>query len=130
MKKILFYIMCMVTLVTGNIYAQGIVTDPTTSFVIDLGTFTGIVALTSSLVTQIAKRIPAISLHKPAKIGVSVAVGVIVCMVSWALQLTPLLDGYVWWQVLIYGVAVGLSGCGFYDVVKAIGALFKAKETN
>jgi hypothetical protein len=51
-------------------------------------------------------------------------------MVSWALQLTPLLDGYVWWQVLIYGVAAGLSGCGFYDVVKAIGALFKAKETN
>ena len=107
----------MVSLVTGRTYAQGIVTDPTASFMIDLGTFTGIVALTSSLVTQIAKRIPAISLHKLAKIGVSVAVGVIVCMVSWALQLTPLLDGYVWWQVLIYGVAVGLSGCGFYDVV-------------
>jgi len=27
--------------------------------------------------------------------------------------------------VLIYGLAAGLSGCGFYDVIKAIGALFK-----
>lgn len=53
MKKILFLIVCLITLVTGNIYAQEVVTDPETSFVIDLGTFTGIVAVVSTLVTQI-----------------------------------------------------------------------------
>ena len=49
----------------------------------------------------------------------------VVCIIAWLLQLTPLLTGYIWWQVLIYGLAAGLSGCGFYDVIKAIGALFK-----
>jgi len=128
MKKILLLIVCLITLVTGNIYAQEVVTDPVTSFVIDLGSFTGLVAVVSAIVTQIAKLIPAISANKLAKIGVSVSVGIIVCVLAWLLQLTPLLDGYVWWQVLIYGAAAGLSGCGFYDVIKAIGALFKPQE--
>ena len=49
MKKILFLIVCLITLVTGNIYAQEVVTDPVASIVIDLGTFTGIVAVVSTL---------------------------------------------------------------------------------
>lgn len=53
------------------------------------------------------------------------AVGMVVCVLAWALQLTPLLEGYQWWGTLIYGLAAGLSGCGFYDVVKAIAALFE-----
>lgn len=118
----------MVSLVTGSLYAQEAVTDPATSFVIDLSTFTGIVAVVSALVTQVTKLIPAISGSKLAKIGVSVAVGILVCVLAWVLQLTTLLSGYVWWQVLIYGAAAGLSGCGFYDVIKAIGVLFKPKK--
>lgn len=125
MKRILFLIMCMVALVTGNIYAQDVEPNPTTSIVVDLGTFTGIVTIVSALVTQIAKQVPIISANKLAKIGVSVTVGIIICVIAWLLQLTPLLDGYIWWQVLIYGVATGLSGCGFYDIIKAIGTLFK-----
>lgn len=97
-------------------------------FVIDLGTFTGIVACISALVTQLFKVVPAIKESKLAKIGISCAMGVIVCLVAWLLQLTPLLVGYEWWGVLIYGVAAGLSGCGFYDVIKAIGDLFKKDE--
>lgn len=130
MRKVLFFVLCLVALVTGNVYAQEVVTEPTTSFVIDLGSFTGIVAIVSALVTQIAKLIPAISINNLAKIGVSVGVGIIVCMLSWLLHLTPLLEGYVWWHVLIYGVAAGLSGCGFYDVIKAIGNLFKPQDIN
>lgn len=117
--------MCMVALVTSNIYAQDVEPNPTTSIVVDLGTFTGIVTIVSALVTQIAKQVPIISANKLAKIGVSVTVGIIICMIAWLLQLTPLLNGYIWWQVLIYGVATGLSGCGFYDIIKAIGTLFK-----
>lgn len=125
MRKVIFLVLCLVVLVTGNVYAQEVVTEPTTSFVIDLGSFTGIVAIVSALVTQIAKLIPAISVNNLAKIGVSVGVGIIVCMLSWLLHLTPLLDSYLWWHILIYGAATGLSGCGFYDVIKALGSLFE-----
>lgn len=98
-------------------------------FAIDLGTFTGIVALISAIVTQIAKLIPAVAGNRLAKIGMSCAVGIVVCMVAWALQVSPLLSVYAWWGALIYGVAAGLSGCGFYDLVKAIGELFKKDQT-
>lgn len=126
MKKMILMFAMLISAVT--VFAQGAVTsEPSTStgFVIELGTFTGIVALISAIVTQILKVIPAISGSKLAKIGVSVAVGMVVCVLAWALQLTPLLEGYQWWGTLIYGLAAGLSGCGFYDVVKAIAALFK-----
>lgn len=126
MKKMILLFAMLISAVT--VFAQGAVTSEpssTAGFVIDLGTFTGIVALISAIVTQILKVIPAISESKLAKIGVSVAVGMVVCVLAWALQLTPLLEGYQWWGTLIYGLAAGLSGCGFYDVVKAIAALFK-----
>lgn len=126
MKKMILMFAMLISAVA--VFAQGAVTsEPSTStgFVIELGTFTGIVALISAIVTQILKVIPAISGSKLAKIGVSVAVGMVVCVLAWALQLTPLLEGYQWWGTLIYGLAAGLSGCGFYDVVKAIAALFE-----
>ena len=128
MKKILFLIVCLITFVSGNIYAQEVVTDHETSFVIDLGTFTGIVAVVSTLVTQITKVVPAISDSKLIKILISVGTGIVICMLAWLLHLTPLLTGYVWWQVLIYGLATGLSGCGFYDIIKAIGGLFGKQD--
>ena len=125
MKRIiLFFCLCLITLAS---FAQTVLpaAEPETSFLIDLGSFTGIVALISTLVTQIMKIIPAVSASKLTKIGISCGVGMVVCILAWLLQLTPLLTGYIWWQVLIYGLAAGLSGCGFYDVIKAIGALFK-----
>ena len=125
MKKIVF-VLCLLMLLVSGIYAQTAIEPetPDTTFIVDLGTFTGIVALISTIVTQILKIIPAIKESKAAKIGVSVAIGVIVCMLSWILQLTPLLTGVPWWESALYGIAAGLSGCGFYDVVKAIGSLF------
>ena len=125
MKRIiLFFSLCLIALAS---FAQTVLpaAEPETSFLIDLGSFTGIVALVSTLVTQILKVVPAISASKLAKIGISCGVGMVVCIIAWLLQLTPLLTGYAWWQVLVYGLAAGLSGCGFYDVIKAIGALFK-----
>ena len=129
MKK--FILMFAMLLSSVALFAQDAVgADATGSeFVIDLGTFTGIVALISAIVTQIAKLIPAVSTNKLAKIGMSCGVGIVVCMIAWVLQLSPLLSVYAWWGALIYGVAVGLSGCGFYDVIKAIGALFKKDQS-
>ena len=96
--------------------------------VIDLGTFAGITAVVSALVTQILKLIPAVAGNKLAKIGISAGVGIAVCMAAWLLHVSAPLDGLSWWQALLYGLASGLSGCGFYDLVKAVAALFKKDD--
>ena len=105
-------------------------TDGTASdgIVIDLGTFAGITAVVSALVTQILKLIPAVAGNKLAKIGLSAGVGIAVCMAAWLLHISAPLDGLSWWQALLYGLASGLSGCGFYDFVKAVAGLFKKNE--
>ena len=120
--------MLMALILPVSLFAAEVEPSTGSEFVIDLGTFTGIVTLVSSLVTQILKVIPAIKDNKLAKIGISALVGILVCLIAWGLQLTPLLENYPFYQVLIYGLAAGLSGCGFYDVIKAIGGLFKNKE--
>lgn len=129
MKK--FILMSVMLLMSVSLFAQEVADEVVagSEIVIDLGTFTGIVALISAIVTQIAKLIPAVSTSKLAKIGMSCAVGIVVCMVAWGLKLTPLLTVYEWWGALIYGVAAGLSGCGFYSLIKAIGDLFKKDKT-
>ena len=55
MKKMILMFALLISAVT--VFAQGAVTsEPSTAgFVIDLGTFTGIVALISAIVTQILK---------------------------------------------------------------------------
>ena len=89
MKRIiLFFSLCLITLAS---FAQTLLpaAEPETSFLIDLGSFTGIVALISTLVTQIMKIIPAVSASKLAKILISCGVGMVVCILAWLLQLTP-----------------------------------------
>ena len=113
MKKVMFVIVMMMIFVSGA-FAQTEVTSEEVQFAIDLSTFGGIVGLISSAVTQIFKAFPSIDGSKIAKIGISVGVGLIVCML-------------IWWQTLVYGVAAGLSGCGFYDLVKVVWGLFKPK---
>ena len=105
-------------------------TDGTASdgIVIDLGTFAGITAVVSALVTQLLKLVPAIAGNKLAKIGISAGVGIAVCMAAWLLHVSAPLDGLSWWQALLYGLASGLSGCGFYDLVKAVAGLFKKDD--
>lgn len=127
MKKIVL-VMSMLLLFVGGAFAQTEVSNEGTQIILDLSTFTGIVAVISSVVTQIFKLIPAIDGSKIAKIGISVAVGIVVCMLSWLLKVSEPLAGLIWWQTLIYGVAAGLSGCGFYDLVKVVWDLVKPKD--
>lgn len=121
MKKIVFVI-CLLLMSVVATYAQtAIEPEPQGSeFVIDLGTFTGIVAVVSFLVTQITKLIAYVNEHRWAKIVVSLFVGAGICSACWATGLTPFLSSLPIWQVLIYGVGAGLSGCGLYDIVKPI----------
>ena len=127
MKKIVL-VMSMLLLFVCGVFAQTEVSNEGTQIILDLSTFTGIVTVISSVVTQIFKLIPAIDGSKIAKIGISVAVGIVVCMLAWVLKISEPLAGLIWWQTLIYGVAAGLSGCGFYDLVKVVWELFKPKE--
>lgn len=127
MKKVMFVIVMLMLFVCG-VFAQTEVSNEGTQIILDLSTFGGIVAVISPVVTQIFKLIPAIDGSKIAKIGISVAVGIVVCMLSWLLKVSEPLAGLIWWQTLIYGVAAGLSGCGFYDLVKVVWELFKPKD--
>lgn len=126
MKKIVL-VMSMLMLCVGA-FAQTEVSNEGTQIILDLSTFGGIVAVISSVVTQIFKLVPSIDGSKIAKIGISVAVGIVVCMLAWVLKISEPLAGLIWWQTLIYGVAAGLSGCGFYDLVKVVWELFKPKD--
>ena len=127
MKKIVL-VMSMLMLFVCGVFAQTEVSNEGTQIILDLSTFTGIVTVISSVVTQIFKLIPSIDGSKIAKIGISVGVGIIVCMLAWVLKISEPLAGLIWWQTLIYGVAAGLSGCGFYDLVKVVWKLFKPKD--
>lgn len=127
MKKVML-VMSMLLLFVCGVFAQTEVSNEGTQIILDLSTFGGIVGLISSAVTQIFKAFPAIDGSKIAKIGISVAVGIAVCMLAWVLKISEPLAGLIWWQTLIYGVAAGLSGCGFYDLVKVVWELFKPKE--
>lgn len=133
MKRIIFIIASILMLSVGatTLLAQtGNMTVEETGVVIDLTTFTGIVALISAIVTQLLKLVPKIQGSKLAKIGISAGVGILVCFCVWGLKISPLFTGSVWWQVLLYGLAAGLSGCGFYDVIKAIADLFKKSDND
>ena len=127
MKNIVLVMSMLLFFVCGA-FAQTEVSNEGTQIILDLSTFGGIVAVISSVVTQIFKLIPAIDGSKIAKIGISVGVGIIVCMLAWVLKISEPLAGLIWWQTLIYGVAAGLSGCGFYDLVKVVWELFKPKD--
>lgn len=131
MKKFIFMFMALLTLAIPALAAEDIGIAPASEVVIDVGSFTGIVALVSMIATQILKVIPAIKENKLAKIGISVVVGIIVCMVCWVLQVSPILISMKWWVALLSGLAAGLSACGFYDIIKAIyNTIIKPDKSN
>lgn len=105
--------------------ASGVADNPDTA---GLTTFAGITALVSLLGTQLAKLVPYIGEHGWCKILCSVGIGILASLLAWGVQLAGFMDGYLWWQALLAGVASGLSACGFYDLVKAVSGLFKGKE--
>ena len=76
------------------------------------------------LATQLAKVVPYIDTHTWAKVVSAIVIGMVVCVLVWALKVSPLLIGSEWWEALLYGAAAGASGAGLYDLVKAIGSLF------
>ena len=125
MKKMM--LMMGLLLVSCALMAQETGTE-NAGTMIDVTTFGGMMALVTMAVTQFAKLIPFIAEHKWAKVLTSLGVGIAATMACWGLQVSDYLMGLLWWQALIAGAAVGLSSCGFYDVIKALWSIFKPKE--
>lgn len=121
MKRLLFLFAMLLT--PFALMAQEVIPSEGT-ITIDLTTFTGIMTFVTMSATQLAKVVPYIDTHKWAKVLSAVVIGMLVCILAWLLKVSPLLIGSEWWEALLYGVAVGLSSAGFYDLVKAIGSLF------
>lgn len=88
--------------------------------VTDFASFTGIMTLISLVVTQLSKLIPSIEERKWAKPLVSIVVGILSCLFGWILQISPVLDGLIWYMVILYGVFAGLSACGLYNILKPL----------
>lgn len=88
--------------------------------VTDFASFTGIMTLVSLVVTQLSKLIPGISEKKWAKPLVSIAVGILSCLFGWISQISPVLEGLIWYMVILYGVFAGLSACGLYSILKPL----------
>lgn len=108
-------------------FAETTVPAEAGQFVVDLTSFAGITALVGSALTQVLKFIPGVSDKKWAQVLLAIAVGVAVVMAVWGLQLSEVVNGLLWWQAMLVGLASGLSSCGFYDIVKAIYNLFSGK---
>ena len=125
MKKMM--LMMGLLLVSCALMAQETGTE-NAGTMIDVTTFGGMMALVTMVVTQFAKLIPFIAEHKWAKVLTSLGVGIAATMACWGLQVSDYLMGLLWWQALIAGAAVGLSSCGFFDVIKALWSIFKPKE--
>ena len=125
MKKMMLMVGALLT--CGALMAQETV-PAEAGTMIDVTTFTGMMAVVTAIVTQFAKLIPFINEHKWANVLTSLGVGIAATMACWGLQVSDYLAGLVWWQALIAGAAVGLSSCGFYDVIKALWSIFKPKE--
>lgn len=88
--------------------------------VTDFASFTGIMTLISLVVTQLSKLIPSLEEKKWAKPLVSIAVGILSCLFGWILQISPVLEGLIWYMVILYGVFAGLSACGLYSILKPL----------
>lgn len=128
MKRFLILMGVMMTLCLTSVVAQTVGTPvETNGLVIDLGSFTGIVAVISFIITQLGKTVSLLE-NKWAKILTSVVVGTAITFASWTFELTPFLSGLPWWQTLLCGLMAGLSGCGFYEIIKPLLNLFSKKE--
>jgi hypothetical protein len=127
MKKYLLLMAAGLLLIALPAFAQSADgAEPVSVF--DVTTFTGIVAAVSFAVTQAAKLIPLIAEKALYKVLCSLAVGVACCFLGWRLGFAGFLDDLTWWQVLLNGIAAGLTASGAYDLLKNLFISKKADD--
>lgn len=122
MKRILILLSMLLMLsLSISVYAQEVLPEANelSQIVINLSTFTGIVAFVSLVVTQLAKFISVIDSKAIWKVLTSVAVGCFCTFISWRFNLADFLNNLTWWQMLIQGIFAGLTASGAYDLIKS-----------
>lgn len=125
MKK--FILLLFSLLVPFALIAQETAPAEAGDVVVNVNTFNGMMALVTVIVTALVTKIDFVSNNKWAKVLSAIVIGIAATMVCWTLQVSDYLAGLIWWQALVSGAAVGLSSCGFYDVIKALWTIFKPK---
>ena len=118
MKRIIFLMCALFALCVPIVFGQD---GGDVNTALGLTSFSGIVAVVAFAITEGAKIFPFINKSTFSKIGISLAVAIAVTFAAWQFHVADFLDGMVWWKVAIQGAFAGLSACGFYDVLKAMG---------
>jgi len=125
MKKIVFILCALfMALVCVPVFGQEI-EIPADVAGLGFETFAGIVAIVSFFLTQGAKFIPFVEKNTITKIVSSVVIAVVISLVAWQFKLAAFLADMALWQVAIQGALIGLSACGFFDVLKSVGLVKK-----
>ena len=126
MKKYLMILLAMLFPVLA-FAADGEVSE-TGDIVFNFDTYDGLIVAVTMIMTQVSKVWSLVSENKWVKAAMSVVIGIILGMVSWALQVADFLAGAEWYMALIQGALCGLGAAGLYPIVSAIFGLFFGKK--
>lgn len=126
MKKYLLFLFVMLFPVMV-FAAEGDVVE-TGDITFNFNTYDGIILAVTMIMTQVSKVWSVVNDNKWVKAAMSVAIGIILGMISWALQISDFMAGSVWYMALAKGALCGLGAAGLYPIVAAIfGLLFRKK---
>lgn len=127
MKKYLLFLFAMLFPVMA-FAAEGDVVE-TGDITFNFNTYDGIILAVTMIMTQVSKVWSVVNNNKWVKAAMSVAIGIILGMISWALQISDFMLGSTWYMALAKGALCGLGAAGLYPIVAAIfGLLFSKKE--
>lgn len=127
MKKYLLFLFAMLFPVMA-FAAKGDVVE-TGDITFNFNTYDGIILAVTMIMTQVSKVWSVVNDNKWVKAAMSVVIGIILGMISWALQISDFMLGSTWYMALVKGALCGLGAAGLYPIVAAIfGLLFSKKE--
>ena len=107
--------------------AEGDVVE-TGDITFNFNTYDGIILAVTMIMTQVSKVWSVVNNNKWVKAAMSVAIGIILGMISWALQISDFMAGSVWYMALVKGALCGLGAAGLYPIVAAIFSLLFSKK--
>ena len=126
MKKYLLFLFAMLFPVMA-FAAEGDVVE-TGDITFNFNTYDGIILAVTMIMTQVSKVWSVVNNNKWVKAAMSVAIGIVLGMISWALQISDFMAGSVWYMALVKGALCGLGAAGLYPIVSAIFSLLFSKK--
>ena len=126
MKKYLLFLFAMLFPVMafaaeGNVAGTGDIT-------FNFNTYDGIILAVTMIMTQVSKVWSVVNNNKWVKAAMSIAIGIVLGMISWALHISDFMAGSAWYMALVKGALCGLGAAGLYPIVAAIFSLLFSKK--